>query len=64
MLYMAALSATRFNPVIKEFYERLLANKKLFKVAITACMRKLLAIINIMVRDNTLWIIKNDPVSA
>lgn len=64
MLYMAALSATRFNPVIKEFYERLLANKKLFKVAITACMRKLLAIINVMVRDNTLWKIKNDPVSA
>ena len=64
MLYMAALTATRFNPVIKEFYERLLANKKLFKVAITACMRKLLCIINVMVRDSTLWKIKNDPVSA
>ena len=64
MLYMAALTATRFNPVIKEFYERLLANKKLFKVAITACMRKLLCIINVLVRDSTLWKIKNDPVSA
>lgn len=64
MLYMAALSATRFNPVIKEFYERLLANKKLFKVAITACMRKLLAIINVMVRDNTLWKTKTEQVSA
>jgi transposase len=64
MLYLAALTATRFNPVIKEFYERLLANKKLFKVAITACMRKLLAIINVMVRDSTLWKTKNEPVSA
>jgi transposase len=64
MLYMAALSATRFNPVIKEFYKRLLANKKLFKVAITACMRKLLAIINVMVRDNTLWKTKPEQVLA
>jgi len=64
MLYMAALTATRCNPVIKEFYERLLANKKLFKVAITACMRKLLAIINVMVRDCTRWKTKDDPVSA
>lgn len=64
MLYMAALSATRYNPVIKEFYERLLANKKPFKVAITACMRKLLAIINVMVRDSTHWKTKDEPVSA
>jgi transposase len=64
MLYMAALTATRRNPVIKEFYERLLANKKLFKVAITACMRKLLSIINVMVRDSTLWKTKDEPVSA
>lgn len=55
MLYMAALSATRYNPVIKEFYLRLLARNKPFKVAITACMRKLLAIINIMIRDSTPW---------
>ncbi|MDX6612015.1 MAG: transposase [Blastocatellia bacterium] len=61
MLYMAALTATRYNPVIKEFYKRLLANHKPFKVAITACMRKLLAIINVMVRDGARW---NTPVLA
>jgi transposase len=55
VLYMAALTASRHNPVIKEFYERLCANQKPFKVAITACMRKLLTIINVMVRDNTRW---------
>jgi len=55
MLYMAALTATRYNPVIKEFYQRLLAKNKPFKVAITACMRKLLAIINVMVRDGAHW---------
>jgi transposase len=64
MLYMAALTATRYNPVIKEFYERLLAKNKPFKVAITACMRKLLAIINVMVRDSTRWQTKTEPVSA
>ena len=64
MLYMAALSATRYNPVIKEFYQRLMARNKLFKVAITACMRKLLAIINVMVRDNTPWKTTDEPVSA
>lgn len=61
MLYMAALSATRYNPIIKQFYERLLAKNKPFKVAITACMRKLLAIINVMVRDSTSW--KTNPES-
>jgi len=55
ILYMATLSAIRCNPVIKEFYQRLLANHKLPKVAITACMRKLLAIINVMVRNCTRW---------
>jgi transposase len=55
MLYMATLSATRFNPVIKEFYLRLLAKHKPFKVAITACMRRLLVIINVMVRDSVTW---------
>lgn len=64
MLYMATLSATRFNPVIKEFYTRLLAKHKPFKVAITACMRKLLAIINVMLRDRTTWKINDQPVSA
>jgi transposase len=63
MLYMAALTATRYNPVIKEFYKRLLAKNKPFKVAITACMRKLLAIINVMLRDSTHWKTKDEPVS-
>ena len=53
--YMAALSATRCNPVIKDFYEHLRKEGKLFKVAITACMRKLLTILNAMVRDNRVW---------
>jgi len=64
VLYMAALTASRHNPVIKEFYERLCAKEKPFKVAITACMRKLLTIINVMVRDNTCWKSKEEPVSA
>ncbi len=63
-LYMATLTALRWNPVIKEFYERLCANQKPFKVAITACMHKLLNIINVMVRDSTTWKSKEDPVSA
>jgi transposase len=63
-LYMASLTALRWNPVIKEFYERLCANQKPFKVAITACMHKLLNIINVMVRDSTCWKFKEQPVSA
>jgi transposase len=62
MLYMATFTATRFNPVIKEFYQRLVAKGKPHKVAITACMRKLLSIINLMVRNQTLW--RDDSVSA
>jgi len=50
-LYMATLTATRHNPVIRAFYERLLAAGKLKKVALVACMRKLLTILNAMVRD-------------
>jgi transposase len=64
VLYMAALTAVRHNEVIKEFYERLRAKQKPFKVAITACMRKLLAIINVMVRDSTCWEIKEASVLA
>ncbi len=64
VLYMAALSASRYNLVIKEFYERLCAKQKPFKVAITACMRKLLSIINVMVRDNTCWKSPQQTVSA
>jgi transposase len=63
-LYMAAVTASRHNPAIKEFYQRLRANQKSFKVAITACIRKLLTIINVMVRDNTLWRSPEVPVAA
>jgi transposase len=62
MLYMATLTAMRFNPVIKQFYQRLVAKGKPLKVALTACMRKLLSIINQMVRNQTPW--RDNPVSA
>jgi len=64
VLYMAAITAARHNSVIKEFYQRLRANQKPFKVAITACMRKLLSIVNEMVRDSSCWKIKEAPVFA
>jgi len=54
-LYMAALSASRTNPVIRPFYQRLVANGKEKKVALTACMRKLLVILNAMARDQKSW---------
>lgn len=54
-LYMATLSAIRFNPVIKRFYERLTARHVPKKVALVASMRKLLTIVNTMVRDGTKW---------
>lgn len=55
VLYMATLAATVHNPVLKAFYQRLLAAGKLPKVALVACMRKLLTILNAMVRDRTRW---------
>ena len=55
MLYMAATSAIRFNPVIREFYQRLTARGKPHKVAMVACMRKMLTILNAMVRQRTPW---------
>jgi len=54
-LYMAALSASRFNPAIRAFYQRLLARGKEKKVALIACARKLLTILNAMLRDGTDW---------
>ena len=54
-LYMAVLSAKKFNPQIKEFYDRLLVKGKIKKVALIACMRKLLVIMNAMIRDKTHW---------
>ncbi len=54
-LYMATLCACRYNPVIRAFHQRLIASGKPPKVAIVACMRKLLTILNAMLRDNTPW---------
>ena len=54
-LYMATLVAARFNPVIRAFYQRLLAAGKPKKVALTACMRKLLTILNAMIKHRTPW---------
>jgi transposase len=55
VLYMATLSAVQHNPVIKAHYRRLLANGKARQVAIVACMRKLLVILNAMMRTRTSW---------
>lgn len=54
-LYMSTLVATRYNPVIRTFYHRLISAGKAKKVAITACMRKLLTILNTMLKHNTRW---------
>ncbi len=54
-LYMATLSAVRWNPVIRDFYERLLQAGKLKKVALVACMRKLLTMLNAMLKASTPW---------
>jgi transposase len=61
VLYMATLSATRCNPIIRAFYERLLRAGKEKKVALTACMRKLLTILNALIRRQQAW---RAPVSA
>lgn len=55
VLYMAALTACRFNPVFRAFYQRLVASGKPHKVAIVACMRKLLIVLNAILRDGTPW---------
>jgi transposase len=60
VLYMATVSATQHNPVIRAHYEQLVARGKPNKVAIVACMRKLLTVLNAMVRDGALW----DPTRA
>jgi transposase len=54
-LYMAAIVAARFNPVIRGFYQRLCAAGKAKKVALVACMRKLLTIVNAMLKHRTPW---------
>lgn len=63
-LYMATLSAIRFNPVIRCFYDRLLAAGKKKMVAFVAAMRKLLTIINTMIRNQEFWKCENSPVQA
>ena len=55
VLYMATLCAVRFNPIIKAFFTRLQRVGKPFKVAITACMRKLLTIMNAMLKHHDSW---------
>jgi transposase len=55
VLYMATVSAVRFNPQLRAMYQRLLAAGKLKKVALIACARKLVTILNAMVRTNTPW---------
>jgi transposase len=55
VLYMGTLSAVRHNPVIKEFFHRLVARGKPKKVALVASMRKLLTILNRMLKDGTAW---------
>jgi transposase len=54
-LYMAALVASRCNPKIREFHRRLRAGGKAPKVALVACMRKLLTILNAMIKHRTRW---------
>lgn len=66
-LYMGAVVAMRYNPVIKAFYERLVERGKSKKLALTACVHKMLVILNAMVRDNLPWRIydnKNTIVNA
>jgi transposase len=55
VLYMAALSSSRFNPILRPFYQRMLQCGKEKKVALTACMRKLLTFLNAMLRDQKRW---------
>ena len=55
-LYLAALCGRRWNPQLRVFYERLVAAGKPKKVALIACARKLLTILNAMLRDSTHWV--------
>ncbi len=61
-LYVAAMNAVRFNPVLRSFYERLRAAGKPPKLALVAVARKLLTIVNAMVRDRTYW--RESPIAA
>ena len=59
VLYMAALTACRFNPALKTFHERLAAAGKKSKVAIVAVMRKIITTLNAMIRDNVAWDVRS-----
>ena len=54
-LYMAAFNAVHSNPTFKQFFDRLIANGKKYKVALTAAMRKLITILNTMIKTKTSW---------
>jgi transposase len=60
ILYMGAIVAIRHNPIIKAFYERLVERGKSKKLAITACVHKMLVILNAMVRDNKSWSVEQN----
>jgi transposase len=55
VLFMAVLTSVQHNPVIRQFYQRLVAMGKHKKVALTACIRKMVIMLNAMIRDNTMW---------
>jgi transposase len=59
LLYMAAVASLRFNPKIRTFYDRLVAAGKAKKLALTACMRKLLTILNAIVKTGSPWAVDN-----
>ena len=61
VLYMATIAATRFNPVIKQHYQKLCSTGKLKKVALIACARKLLVTLNAIIRNNRPWQVKPEP---
>ncbi len=61
---MGAVVAIRHNPVIKAFYQRLVERGKSKKLALTACVHKMLVILNAMVRDNLPWRVSDDLVSV
>jgi transposase len=60
---MSTLVAVRYNPVLTMFYKRLRAAGKAAKVALTACMRKLLTILNAMVKHQTSWQPREVPIA-
>lgn len=64
VLYMATLVATRFNPVVRTWYQRMLAGGKPKKVALIACMRKLLVVLNAMMKTRTRWQAQIMPATA